>query len=818
MTPMPKPHSDFPAALKPESLRATCRPEQFGFETTETLEAHPGDLGQERAMEALRFGLAIGHADYNVFVLGEEGCGKHATTLRLLRDHAASRPVPPDLCYVHNFDEPLHPELLTMPAGRGAAFRADMLAFSRELKPAIEAALNSEPHSERIEALQDAHKAREEAALREMGERCGADGLMLIRTAEGFVFVPAKAGEGSPEPLGPEAYEALPEEERGRVEALIDGWNERLAALFEEFPDWRSALRESLQKAAHEALVPALAHLLRKLRVRYAEHAEVLAFFSAVEKDALDVAVSGIRADNEEAVGESEEGIHTAFPRYQVKLLIDHSRTAGAPVVFEDNPGYSNLTGRIERAAGHQGAQVSHFGLIRSGALHRANGGYLVVDAERLFAQPHAWEGLKRTLLSREIRIEPPDGSQDWSGALTLEPQPVPCALKVVMIGHRETYYSLMENDPAFAGLFRVAADFSDDLPRTSANEAAYARLLAMLVKDAGLLPLHRAAVARMVEEGSRIAEDAGRLTLQTRKLSGIMREADYCARERAPSAACVERGDIESALAARARRMGLYPEKVRESMLDGETLIATSGERAGQVNALVVIELAGERFGHPVRVSATVRLGDGDVVDIERESNLGGEIHSKGVMILSAFLAARYARHQPLSLSASLVFEQSYATVEGDSASLAELCALLSALTRLPIGQRLAVTGSVNQFGEVQVIGGVNEKIEGFFDLCAARGLDGQHGVVIPAASMRHLMLREDVVEAARAGRFHIFPVRTVDEAMSVLTGVPAGVPDERGLMAKGSVNDRAARALNEMALARHGHMDAPGAARRGR
>lgn len=811
------PQSDFPSALPPESLRATCRPEQFGFETTETLEAHPGDLGQERAMEALRFGLAIEHADYNVFVLGEEGCGKHATTLRLLRGHAAARPVPPDLCYVHNFNEPQHPNLLTMPAGCGASFRGDMLTFARELKPAIESELKSAPHSERIEALQDAHKAREEAALREIGEQCVADGLMLIRTPDGFVFVPARSGPDAPEALEPEDYEALPEAEHERIEGLVDAWNERLVALLEEFPGWRAALRESLRKAARAALAPALAHLLRELRIRYAAQPDVLAFFNAVEKDALDVSISGVHADHEEAGSDSEESLHAAFPRYQVKLLIDHSRSEGAPVVFEDNPGYSNLTGCIERVA-QQGAQASHFGMIRSGALHRANGGYLVVDAERLFAQPHAWEGLKRALLSQEIRIEPPDGSQDWSSALTLEPQPVPCALKVVMIGHRETYYSLMENEPAFSGLFRVAADFGDDLPRTPANEAAYARLLAMLVQDAGLLPLDRAAVARMVEEGARIAEDAGRLTLQTRKLSGMMREADYCARKRDLGVTCIARGDIEAALAARARRMGLYPEKVRESMLDGETLIATSGERAGQVNALVVVELAGERFGHPVRVSATVRLGDGDVVDIERESNLGGEIHSKGVMILSAFLAARYARHQPLSLSASLVFEQSYAQVEGDSASLAELCALLSALTRLPIRQHLAVTGSVNQFGEAQVIGGVNEKIEGFFDLCAARGLDGRHGVVIPAASARHLMLREDVVEAARAGRFHIFPVRTVDEAMSVLTGIPAGVPDERGLMAKGSVNDRAARALSEMALARHGHMEASGGTRRSR
>ena len=817
MAGVPSSSSAFPSALPPECLRTVCDSGHFGFDTTEELEAHPGDLGQERAMEALRFGLAIEQVDYNVFVLGEEGCGKHATTFRLLRERAAAKPVPPDLCYVHNFDEPLHPRLLIMPAGRGLAFRADMQTFVRGLKPAIESALGSAPHSERVEALQDAHKAREEAALREIGEQCKRDGLVLLRTTDGFVFAPARNGAERPEALNSEEFEALPVAERERIEGLVDAWNERLVALLEEFPGWRSSLRESLLKAAHEALIPALAHLLRDLRARYAELPEVLAFFDAMEKDVLDMAVSGIKADDEEEEVDGEERLYAAFSRYQVKLLVDHSQTSGAPIVFEDNPGYGNLIGRIEHVM-QQGVQVSHFSLIRSGALHRANGGYLVLDAERLFAQPYAWEGLKRTLRSGEIRIEPPAESQGWSGALTLEPQPVPCALKVVMIGNREIYYTLMEHDPAFAELFKVAADFSDDLPRTPENEVEYARLLAMLIRATGLLPLDRAAVGRMVEEGARIAEDAGRLSLRTRRLSGLMREADHYARARGPGAACIGHADIEAALAARARRVSLYPEKVRESMLDGETLIATSGARAGQVNALVVIELAGERFGHPVRVSATVRLGDGDVVDIERESNLGGEIHSKGVMILSAFLAARYARHQPLSLSASLVFEQSYAQVEGDSASLAELCALLSALTRLPIAQRLAVTGSVNQFGEVQVIGGVNEKIEGFFDLCAARGLDGSQGVVIPAASARHLMLREDVVEAARAGRFHIFPVHTVDEAMAVLTGVPAGKADARGLMPKGSVNDKAARALAEMTFARHAHTDGHNGARRGR
>ena len=799
------PNMLFPTPLQAERLRTRCDIRHFDFDTTASLEDHPGDLGQERAMEALRFGLAIGHNDYHVFVLGESGTGKHATAFKLLRERASTLPVPPDQCYLHNFDEPLHPRLLTLPAGRGGLFRADMQAFVRELGPAIEAALGSKPHSERIEALQDAHKAREDAALREMSSACIADNLALLQTTDGFVFAPAKTEADRAEAMSSEAFEALPKAERERIEAAVDTWTDRLVELLNEFPGWRAALRESLMKAAREALTPALAHLLRDLRARYANLSEILAFFDAVEKDVLDSAISGITLDDEEEEGDGEEPAR--YPRYQVKLLVDHGSDQGAPIIFEANPGYGNLIGRIEHVM-QQGVQVSHFNLIRSGALHRANGGYLVVDAERLFSQPYAWEGLKRSLRTGEIRIEAPAEAQSWSGSLTLEPQPVPCSLKVVMIGDREIYYTLMENDPEFGELFKVAADFDDELPRTLENERKYAQLLAMLVRLAKLQPLSRTAVGRMVEEGSRIAEDSGRLTLHTRRLADLMREADHYARQR--EATVVDRADIESALAARARRISRYPTEVRESMLDGTTRIATCGARAGQINALVVVELAGERFGHPTRISATVRLGDGDVVDIEREADLGGAIHSKGVMILSAFLAARYARLQPLSLSASLVFEQSYAPVEGDSASLAELCALLSALTRLPIEQRLAITGSVDQFGEVQVIGGVNEKIEGFFDLCSVRGLDGSHGVVIPQASVRHLMLREDVVEAAAKGLFHIYPVSTVDEAMTVLTGVSAGKADACGLMPRGSINDRVSRALKGMAYAQHAFGDA--------
>ena len=792
--------SSFPPALAPEQLRRCCDPARLGFASTAELEPLPEGLGQERAEEALHFGLGMAHPGYHVFVLGEPGTSRHTTVFRLLQDMAARGRTPPDLCYLHNFEDPRTPRLLRLPAGRGARLRADLQQLVRELTPAIDAALDADSHVDRVEALQDNHKKREEEAIAALGKAAEAEGLGLLNTAEGFVFAPMREGQ----PMSPEDFEALSEAEHQAVEAGVETWTLKLADLLADFPGWRQELQEAIARAERQALRPVLAHLTRGLRRHYADLAEVLAFIDAIRDDVIDCVAQGKLGEEEGAEEAEPEGPKVGFQRYQVNLLVDHSETRGAPVVCEDNPGFGNLIGSIEHLS-LSGGQSTHFSMIRPGALHRASGGYLVLDAGRLLTQPFAWDGLKRALRSGRIAIEPPAEAQGWSSQATLRPEPAPCQVKVVLVGERELYYLLMENDPDFSELFKVAADFEDELLRTPENEASFARLLASLVRGAGLLPFDGAATALLIEEAARHAEHAERLSLHTRYLGDLMREAEYQARRADPDVSQVGSAAIRAALAARARRADRYPRHVLESTLEGSTLISTDGERAGQANALVVVELAGERYGHPVRVTATARVGDGDVVDIERETELGGAIHSKGVLIITAFLAARYARHQPLSLAASLVFEQSYGQVEGDSASLAELCALLSALAQAPIRQSLALTGSVNQFGEVQVIGGVNEKIEGFYDLCKARGLTGDQGVLIPAASVPHLMLRPDVVEAAAAGRFHVWPVATVDEAMELLTGLPAGEPDARGHLPRGSLNERVAQALAEMTAALH-------------
>ena len=786
------------AALNPTQLRRRCDPATLGVDDSRQLTGQARVPGQARATEALEFGLAMTHPGYHVFVMGEAGSGRHVTVRQLLREQAAQRPCPPDLCYVHNFDEPLRPRLLSLPSGVGAALREGMAGLLRAIGPAIDAALNAEAHLSRIEALQDAHKVREDTALGELGKASGADGLSLLRTPEGFVFAPTRDGE----PMTPEAYAALEAAERSRIEAQVADHTGRLELLLDTFPLWRAQLQAAMDRAVRDALRPTVDTLMRPLRERHADQPTVLAYLDAVHADLVANGEEWVDAEGPEAAAEEEETA-LGYHRYQVNLLVGHAAGAGAPVVEEDNPGFGNLIGRIEHVA-RQGALVSNFNLIRPGALHRANGGYLVLDAHRLFAQPYAWEGLKRALRSRQLRIEPPAEAQTWSGAQTLAPEPVPCDLKVVLVGDRESFYLLNDYDADFPDLFKVVADFDDDMPRSAENEQHFIRLLATLADEAALLPLAAGALAAVVEHGARLAEDAGRLSLQTRRLADLLREADYQARRLGVER--VEAGHVDAALSARRRRFDRYPTQVREDIIEGTVLIDTDGEEVGQINGLVVVELAGERFGHPTRISATARVGEGDVVDIERETDLGGAIHSKGVFILTAFLAARFARHQPLSLTASLVFEQSYGPVEGDSASLAELCALLSALAEVPITQRLGVTGSVNQSGTVQAIGGVNEKIEGFFDLCQARGLTGEQGVVIPAANVRHLMLREDVVEAARAGRFHVYPVATVDQAMGVLTGWDAGVPDAKGVIPSGSINHRVATALGRMSRIRHG------------
>ncbi len=784
--------------LEASALCRRCKPESLSFETTDDLADTRNGLGQERAFEAARFAITMAHHGYNLFVLGEPGSGRHASIRQLLHERAAAAARPSDWCYINNFAEANKPRVLKLPAGRGLELRRDMQKFVGELAQAISAAFESDEYRSRIEAIQEEFKKREEDNLQALGQEAMTQGLALLRTPHGFVFAPVK-GE---ETMSPAEFDQLAEEEKKRIGKLIETLGEKLEKLLHQFPRWRREMQGRIKQVSRDTMSLAAGHMVEELKERYADLSDVLAFLDRVLADVVETGEE--LRESQKSEGETETVFMSgslSLQRYQVNLLVNHGATEAAPVVTEDNPSHPNLVGRVDSIA-HLGTLVTNFTLIKAGALHQANGGYLMLDVLKVLTQPYAWEGLKRALRGGQIRIESLGQMIGWANTLPLEPEPIPLDVKVVLFGERYHYYLLAELDPDFEELFKIAADFSDEVARTEDNVQHYAQLVAALARADKLKPFGRAAVARLIEQGARIAGDAEKMTLRSRKIANLMREADHCAA--LGQRQIVNADDVEQAIAAELRRAERIPVQLRDETVRGTLLISTSGAHVGQVNGLAVFELSDLAFAHPVRISATARLGEGDVIDIEREAELGGAIHSKGVMILTSFLAARYARTLPLSLAASIVFEQSYGTVEGDSASLAELCALLSALSGLPIKQSLAVTGSVNQYGLVQAIGAVNEKIEGFFDLCAQRGLTGEQGVVIPDSNVKHLMLRRDVVEAAEQGKFHIYAVHDVDEAIALLTGVPAGAANEQGLVPEGSVNYLVAAELAQLSLLR--------------
>ncbi|MBI4741127.1 MAG: AAA family ATPase [Betaproteobacteria bacterium] len=787
--------------LESSQLHTPCTLEDCPFESSAELPDLDESLGQSRAVEALRFGLGMPRDGFNLFVLGGPGSGRHAL-VRNLVDEVRRKDAPPsDYCYVNNFAAATAPRLLRLPAGRGARLRDDMLRFVAELGPAIATAFESEEYRARVGALEQGFKDRQESVLRALGNASLARGVALVRSESGFAFLPVR--EGTEEPLSEEEFENLPDAKKETLQGVIEEFQEPLIKVLAQFPAWRRELQDALKDASREVLRNAVVRLLEKIKANYADLPAALAFLQAVEGDVVEI------GDTLRESRKSEPEMETllfsgtiSIQRYLVNLLVDNAASASQPVVYETHPTFQNLVGRIENVP-HMGTLVSNFTLIRAGALHRANGGYLILDALKLLSQPYAWEGLKRALCAGEIRIEAPAeliGVAGMVSTLQLQPEPAPLKVKVILIGEPMIYYLLAEMDAEFADLFKVAADFAEDVPRTAYSSARFACLTATLARQNGLKPLALTAVTRVVEHAARLSGDAERLTTLTRPVLDLLHEADYLAGD----AAMVSREHIERALAAQIRRADRLRERYYDAIRRGTLLISTAGELIGQVNGLAAVGLGDFTFAHPVRLSAAVRIGDGEMIDIEREVEMGGPIHSKGVMILAGFFSTRFGRGIPLSFTASIVFEQTYGEVEGDSASLAELCALLSAIGALPVRQGWAITGSVNQYGAAQPIGAVNEKIEGFFDICAAGGLSGEQGVIIPAANVKELMLKREVVEAVAAGRFRVAAVAHVDEAIELLTGLPIGEADEKGVIAEGTINYLVASSLVELHASR--------------
>ncbi len=769
-------------AVPAARLRTTCDSLGDGTRSPDERPLSVADLGQARAVESLRFGIRLEREGYNVFILGPPGSHRHALAQELAEARAQEKAAPDDWCYANNFADPERPHALRLPAGRGMQFRDDMRALVDDIRVSIPAIFEEDDYRNQLKALEEELENEIKEQWEEIRAKAAKEDIAVLQTPSGYVLAPVRDGKV----IDDKDFEKLPEDRRDAIQATIKTLGEELQERIESLPKLRKRQHERIRALDQEVAAHAVASLLRDLKARYADVPDAAEYLEAAQQNIIENAQE-LRQTDEPVLPFFARDSSSLLTRYEINLLVGNAPDEPAPVVYEPNPTYPNLVGKVEHRA-EMGALLTDFGMVRGGALLQANGGFLILDMHRVLGRPFAWEALKQALFTRQLRIESPADTLGFATTTTLKPEPIPLDVKIILIGERWLYYLLSLYDTEFGGLFKVAVDFDDDVRRTPDNVSTFARLVASRADSHELLPLTPTAVQRVIEQRARQADDSERLSMNIRSLDDLLVEADYWARLR--QAAEVDEKDVGDAIAAKKQRLGRVPGRIMDAIQRQTLLIDTAGSCVGQVNGLSVVDLGDARFGHPVRITATTRIGTGDLVDIEREVDLGGAIHSKGVLILSSALSARYAPETPLSLQGSIVFEQSYGGVDGDSASVAELCALVSSIAKVPLRQNVACTGSINQLGRVQAVGGVNEKIEGFFDICKERGLDGSHAVVMPRDNVKHLMLREDVVEAVRRDEFRVFAIETIDEAIEVLTGETAGERDADGQFPAGSVN----------------------------
>ena len=802
-----------PTPLPAERLTRRCDPRIFSFASTAEVRPAEQLIGQERPIRALEFASSIESPGFNLFVQGLPGSGRHKMVRMYLRDKAAEEPTPPDWVYVNNFPVPHKPIAIGLPPGDGTRLKNAMNELIEELRASVPAIFESDEYQARLRAIDDAFQGEQQKAFNALQERASAQNVAVIRTPMGFAMAPTAGGKV----LEPDVFNRLEESKRREIQEKIEALQKDLADVLRNIPRLDKERRKKIKDLNTEIAEDAIAQSLGEIDRAFADHPKVMEYLKAVRTDLLDnMEIFAVQPhgdeDRETPSPTRERGQDDRYYRYRVNVLVGRDGpdrgAKGAPYVYEDHPAMSNLVGRVEHLP-QMGALITNFNLIKPGVLHQANGGYLVLDARRLLMEPLAWEALKRALRSREIKIESPSDYLSLVSTITLQPDAIPLDVKVVLIGDRELYYLLSALDLDFPNLFKVAADFDDTMDWSENTCAAFPPVVAGICRSENLRDVTPDGVSRLVEHAARLAEDAEKLTLRLAPLADVLREANYWAGKR--GSVQIGGEDVARAIAERIDRLDRMREVSQEAITRDLYLIDTSGAAVGQINGLVVISLGSFSFGRPSRITANVRMGAGRVVDIEREVALGGPLHSKGVLILSGYLSERYALDVPMSLGASLVFEQSYGGVDGDSASVAELFALLSAIAQVPLKQSIAVTGSVNQKGRVQPIGGVNEKIEGFFDICRKRGLSGEQGVMIPVSNEKHLMLRDDVVESCRRGEFRIYSVSTIDEGIEILTGLEAGARGENGTYPVGTVNRLVEDRLREFAQARR-RFAAPG------
>lgn len=780
--------------LKSNQLYTKCDPKKFKFSSTAELEERLSALGQDRALSAVEIGINIQSKGYNLFCLGPEGTGKTSLVKRVLVEEAKKRPTPDDWAYVYNFDEPYKPQAVNFPAGTAAEFAKDIDKLIETLSVSIPAILESDEYKAGQSIIHEKFKQHKEEYIKILQKKAKGKSVSLLHMPVGLVVAPVKNGEV----LSPEAFDELPESEKKQLLEDLNQMQEEIENTAQDLPQWEDKQRKETNDLREKFLKIAVKNPIDELHAKYKGHKQANDFLKKIQKHIItNIDEFMPSSENNCGGGEGDDALSALFSRmkqpeedkyakFKVNVIVKNEPDSGAPIVHLDHPTQGNLVGRVERIQQY-GALLTDFSLIKSGALHQANGGFLLIDARKLLLQPYAWDSLKRALASKTVKIEAPSEETTFT-TISLDPEPIPLQVKVILTGDEELYEVLSERDPDFSDFFKVEADFGVLMDRTPENEVEYAKLIGSLSKKKKLRSLNKQAVAKVIEYSSRLAEDSEKLTAHIASIGDLLREADYWARK--SKANQIGKNHIEQAIDAQIYRSDRIKQAMLEQIDKGTILMDVEGSRVGQINGLVVYNFSRTSFGKPARITTQVRIGKGEFINIEREVEMSGPIHTKGVLILSSLLANRFAKDRPLSLSASIVFEQSYGGVDGDSASSTEYYCMLSAIANLPIKQNIAVTGSINQFGEIQPIGGVNEKIEGFFDVCRHRGLTGDQGVIIPRTNVKDLMLREDVLNAVDEGKFHIYAVDNVDDGIEILTGIKAGKPDKHGNYPKGTVN----------------------------
>lgn len=788
--------------LNSNQLYRKCDASKFDFNTTAELEERLSALGQDRAISAVELGIHIQSRGYNLFCLGPEGTGKTSLVKRVLEKEASKRKTPDDWAYVYNFDEPYKPRAIRFPAGEATEFAKDVDELMEEFSITLPALIESDEYKAALGIIKQRYKSKKDSYIEILQKKAKGKRVSLLHMQMGLVVAPMKDGEV----LSPDAFDQLPDDEKKLIMDDLNAMQEEIENATQGLPRWEEKQKEEIDNLREKFVKSAVKKPIDELRQKYKPLSQANRFLKSVQDYILDNVDEFVPSESEKQIANGDENDplqmllsrmkqpeEDKFAKFKINVIVKNKANSGAPIITLDHPTQGNLVGKVERIQQY-GALLTDFTLIKGGALHKANGGYLLLDARKLLEQPFSWDSLKRAIASKQIKIEAPSEETSFT-TISLDPEPIPLDFKVVLTGDFEIFDLLSSHDPDFRDFFKIEADFGTIMDRNPENEIEYAKLIGSLSKKKHLRSLNRQAVARVIEYASRQADDADKLTAHISSIGDLLRESDYWARK--SNSKQIGKNHIEQAINAQEYRADRVKKYMLEEIEKGTILMDVKGERVGQINGLVVYDFSNYSFGKPTRITAQVRIGKGDFVDIEREISLSGPIHTKGVLILKSLIANRFAKHSPLSLSASIVFEQSYGGVDGDSASSTEYYCLISAISELPIKQNIAVTGSINQFGEIQPIGGVNEKIEGFFDVCNHEGLTGDQGVIIPRTNVGNLMLRSDILQAVDEGKFTIYAIDTVDDGIEILTGVKAGKADKNGEFEKGTVNYKVQESL---------------------